>query len=95
MTNLIWLTAQSLRGEDLEPLASREQFPDEVARFEGLIGELSDLLTETPLESGSTDERLLQGPIADALSHVGQLAMLRRLAGSPVPAEDFFSADIA
>jgi hypothetical protein len=39
-------------------------------------------------------ERLLQGPIADALTHVGQIAMLRRLAGCPVKGESFFVADI-
>jgi hypothetical protein len=39
-------------------------------------------------------ERLLQGPVADALTHVGQLAMLRRLAGSPTRGENFFAAEI-
>jgi hypothetical protein len=39
-------------------------------------------------------EALFQGPIADALTHVGQLAMLRRLAGSPSCGENFFVADI-
>lgn len=39
-------------------------------------------------------EALFQGPIADALTHVGQLAMLRRLAGSPTCGENFFVADI-
>ena len=39
-------------------------------------------------------ERLLQGPLSDAMTHVGQLAMLRRVAGSPIPAENFFAADI-
>jgi len=39
-------------------------------------------------------ERLLQGPVADALTHVGQLAMLRRLSGSPTRGEDFYLADI-
>jgi hypothetical protein len=37
---------------------------------------------------------LFQGPIADALTHVGQMAMLRRLAGAPVAAENYFEADI-
>jgi hypothetical protein len=32
---------------------------------------------------GTTEERLLQGPLSDAMTHAGQLAMLRRLAGSP------------
>ncbi len=40
-------------------------------------------------------ERLFQGPIADALTHVGQLTMLRRLAESPVKGENYFKADIA
>lgn len=40
-------------------------------------------------------ERLLQGPVADALTHVGQIAMLRRLAGGPVRGENYAKADIA
>ena len=39
-------------------------------------------------------ERLFQGPIADALTHVGQIAILRRLAGGPVKGESYFVADI-
>ncbi|MGI9103725.1 MAG: hypothetical protein ACR2IF_14900 [Terriglobales bacterium] len=39
-------------------------------------------------------ERLFQGPIADALTHVGQIAMLRRMAGAPVRGENYFVADI-
>jgi len=39
-------------------------------------------------------ENLFQGPIADALTHVGQLAVLRRLAGSPVKGENYFLAEI-
>lgn len=40
-------------------------------------------------------EKLFQGPIADALTHVGQLTMLRRLAGTPIRPENYFKADIA
>jgi hypothetical protein len=39
-------------------------------------------------------ERLFQGPIADSLTHVGQLALLRRLANSPIRGENYFVADI-
>jgi len=39
-------------------------------------------------------ERLLQGPVADALTHVGQLTMLRRLAGCPARGENFYVAEI-
>jgi hypothetical protein len=51
------------------------------------------LVSAAPM--GCSAQRLFQGPLADALTHVGQLAMLRRLAGSPVRGEDFFVADIA
>jgi hypothetical protein len=52
------------------------------------------------LESGTefkdvTAEKLLQGPFSDAMTHAGQLAMLRRLAGSPVPPENFVFAGIS
>ncbi len=40
-------------------------------------------------------ENLFQGPIADALTHVGQIAMLRRMAGSPMKGENYFKAAIA
>lgn len=39
-------------------------------------------------------EKLFQGPIADALTHVGQIGMLRRIAGAPVKGENYFVADI-
>lgn len=47
----------------------------------------------TPLRD-TTEERMLQGPFADSMTHVGQLAMLRRLAGSPIAPENFIQADI-
>jgi hypothetical protein len=47
------------------------------------------------VELGATPEKLFQGPIADCLTHVGQIAMLRRLAGSPVRGENFLVAKIA
>ncbi|MGB6688845.1 MAG: hypothetical protein WBE76_13500 [Terracidiphilus sp.] len=40
-------------------------------------------------------ERLPQGPVADTLTHVGQLAMLRRMAGSPALGENFYVAAIS
>jgi hypothetical protein len=40
-------------------------------------------------------ERLFQGPVADALTHVGQLALLRRAAGAPIRGENYFVAEIA
>ena len=39
-------------------------------------------------------EKLFQGPVADALTHVGQICILRRLANAPVKAENYYAADI-
>ena len=65
----------------------------EVERFFAGLQRLDDILaSELPL--GGPLERLFQGPVADALTHVGQLAMLRRLAGAPIKGENYFKAEI-
>jgi hypothetical protein len=51
------------------------------------------LASSQPLLSPA--EKLFQGPVADALTHVGQIALLRRLAGSPVRGENYSRANIA
>jgi len=77
----------SYRPEPLPSLAA------EVARFHEMLADLSRHLSSSDL-LGTTEARLLQGPFADAMTHAGQLAMLRRLAGSPVPPENFIVADV-
>ncbi len=65
----------------------------EVERFFCALNKVDDYLaSEAALEFSA--EKLFQGPIADALTHVGQIAMLRRLAGAPVRGENYFKADI-
>jgi hypothetical protein len=67
---------------------------DEVARFFAALECLDQRLADdAPL--GCPPERLFQGPIADALTHVGQIAMLRRMAGAPVRGENYFKAVIS
>jgi hypothetical protein len=51
------------------------------------------LASDSPLQAPA--EKLLQAPIADALTHVGQIALLRRLAGAPMRAENYYVAKIA
>jgi hypothetical protein len=75
---------------DSQPLA----WDAEVARFFASLKKFDDYLASSdPLRSSA--EGLFQGPIADALTHIGQLAMLRRLAGCPIKGENYFKADIA
>jgi hypothetical protein len=63
-------------------------------RFFSSLKALDDFLaSDAPLEFSA--EKLLQGPVADALTHVGQLALLRRIAGVPIKAENYVAAEIA
>ena len=66
---------------------------DEVARFFDALKAFDDYLASDD-ELGCSAEKLFQGPIADALTHVGQISMLRRMAGGPVKAENYFVAEI-
>ncbi len=76
--------------KDSVPLA----WDDDVARFFAAVGRFDAYLaSDQPLHAGA--DKLFQGPIADSLNHVGQLTMLRRLAGAPIKGENYFKADIA
>jgi hypothetical protein len=69
-------------------------WPGEVARFFHAL-EAFDQGIATLGVDVETANRLFQGPIADALTHTGQLAMLRRMAGCPIRGENYVVADIA
>ena len=65
----------------------------EASRFFSALTRLDEYLaTDRPL--GCRPEKLLQGPVADALTHVGQVMMLRRLASAPVRSENYAIAEI-
>jgi hypothetical protein len=68
-------------------------FDAEVARFHEMLESVGALLASDE-HCSLTTEQLLQGPFADTMTHVGQLAMLRRLADAPVAPENFIYADI-
>jgi hypothetical protein len=70
-------------------------FDDAVAHFHEVVEDLARHLETGTKFIEITEEILLQGPFADAMTHAGQLAMLRRLAGSPVPPENFIFARIS
>jgi hypothetical protein len=75
-----------------EPLPSIEA---EIIRFHEMVEDIADKIRSgVPLSGDMSAERLLQGPFSDAMTHAGQLAMLRRLAGEPVRPENFIVAEI-
>jgi len=65
----------------------------EVARFHAALERFDNYLG-SEAELSASCERLFQGPIADALTHVGQLTMLRRIAGAPIKGENYSRAKI-
>ena len=74
---------------DSAPLA----WEKECERFFAALKKFDDYLaSEKPLQASA--EQLFQGPIADALTHIGQLAMLRRMAGVPLKGENYFVAEV-
>jgi hypothetical protein len=82
-----------LKGETVFLTSSPLPWGDEVSRFFSAAKQLdSYLASDAPL--ACPVERLIQGPVGDALTHVGQIVMMRRLAGSPVRAESYFTAEI-
>jgi hypothetical protein len=76
--------------KDSKPLSwekETERFFAALKRFDDYLAS-SEALHVPP-------EKLFQGPVADALTHVGQIAMLRRMAGGPIRGESYFDADVA
>ena len=82
-----------LKGEMVfitsEPLPGKQ----EVARFFSAVKQLDSFLASEE-QLAVPVEKLIQGPIGDALTHVGQIVMLRRMAGSPIRAGEYFSVEI-
>ena len=87
-----WALSQAKGAEawnDSTPL----EWDREVERFFAALQRFDDYLaSDAPL--AVTPERLFQGAVADSLAHVGQLAMLRRLAGTKMKSENYSRADI-
>jgi hypothetical protein len=87
-----WALTMAKGAEHWHDSAARTWEAD-VDRFSHTIAAFdAHLASDQPLACPA--ERLFQGPIADALTHIGQIAMLRRLAGSPVRGENYSRADI-
>jgi hypothetical protein len=74
--------------------APPQSWPDEVQRFFDSLKRFDDYLAG-PEPLYASPEKLFQGPLSDALNHVGQLALLRRLSGVPIRGENYYKADIA
>jgi hypothetical protein len=66
----------------------------EVELFYQLVAQFDDTLSLHLKPRKHSPEKILQGPFMDAFTHVGQLALLRRMAGSPIKGESYWMADV-
>jgi hypothetical protein len=66
----------------------------EVERFFAAVTTFDAYLAGPEPIAGDVLEQLIQGPVADALTHTGQITMLRRLAGAPIRGENYARAEI-
>lgn len=73
--------------------APKLDFVGERSRFLAELIELDQVLSNQTLTVRATN-RLIQGPFADALTHVGQISMMQRLMDNPIPGENFSIAEI-
>ena len=94
MSGLMGYARTFFHGGDFAP-PRVATFEAEVSRFHEQLRRLADDLMDDRLPCALTDEQLLQGPLADAMTHAGQLAMLRRLSGAPVASENFIHANVS
>jgi hypothetical protein len=85
-----WLPRGEKFWHDSQPL----EWSMEVERFFAALKKFDDYLASSePLHASI--EKLFQGPIAHSLAHIGQIAMLRRIAGYPLKGENYFIAEIS
>jgi hypothetical protein len=93
MTNVLSFALATVTHTDRvrhEPLPWKA----EIDRFYSLLGDLDTKLSEgVSLDSGM-DLKLVQGPLSDVLTHIGQLHAMRRAAGSPIAAANYIKAEI-
>lgn len=88
-----WALAQA-RGKERWRNSKPKSWGEDTERFFAAITALDEYLA-SDAELLAPAEKLFQGAVADALTHVGQIAMLRRLAGARVRGENYSVAKIA
>ena len=93
MTSLIGYARTFLIGGTYTPEVL-PTIPDEIERFHHILEDVSEHLNSNAKLVSITEYQLLQGPLSDIMTHIGQLSILRRIYGDPIPPENFIYADI-
>lgn len=92
--DLIEGSSYLMKGEFVYLQSQPRLWPEDVNRFFTATRDFDAYLASgAPL--AQSIEKIMQGPIADALTHVGQIVMMRRAAGKPILEKSYFTAEIA
>ena len=94
ITSLIGYTRTFFIGGVYTP-ESLPNIQNEIERFHQILEDISKHLNSDSDLHEITEYQLLQGPLSDIMTHIGQLSILRRLYGDPIPPENFIYADIS
>ena len=94
MASVLGYARSCFEGTDRPRLDPLPDLAAEITRFHAMLEDVARHVRAGAELKGMSEEQILQGPFADALTHVGQLAMLRRLSGSPVQRESFIQAEV-
>jgi hypothetical protein len=94
MTFLMGYVIHCYKGIDLDDFRHLKNWEIEKKRFYETLEKLDLILSEGATPSERSVEQLIQGPFSDAMTHVGQLTLMRRLAESPTTYENFLNSNI-
>ena len=94
LSNRFWSPERPVSMADLQKSSGKKGWEREVELFYQLSAQFDATLAEHAAPRKYTPEKILQGPFTDAFTHVGQLALLRRMAGSSIKGESYWMADV-
>jgi hypothetical protein len=94
LSNRFWSPDKPVSMANRRKESSMKGWELEVELFYAIAAEFDETLAKYPIPRKYTPEKILQGPFMDAFTHVGQLALLRRMAGTPVEGESYWMSDV-
>jgi hypothetical protein len=94
LSNRFWSPDRLISMEMLRKQIGKKGWEREVGLFYKLVAQFDATLASFSSPRKHSPEKILQGPLMDAFTHVGQLALLRRMAGSPIKGESYWMADV-
>jgi hypothetical protein len=94
LSNRFWSPERPVSMANRRKDSGKKGWELEVDLFYKMAAEFDETLAKYPVPRKYTPEKVLQGPFMDAFTHVGQLALLRRMAGAPIDGESYWMADV-